>query len=67
MIDTHLHVVRPRLPGVGALDPLLDQGPDIVADALRREMLAAGVTDVRLHRVMASGGRGAVGEFGAGR
>ncbi len=44
MIDTHLHVVRPNLPGVGSLSPLLEQGPEAVAAALRREMESAGVT-----------------------
>jgi predicted TIM-barrel fold metal-dependent hydrolase len=43
MIDTHLHVVRPNLPGAGSLSPLLEQGPEAVASALRREMDAAGV------------------------
>jgi predicted TIM-barrel fold metal-dependent hydrolase len=46
MIDTHIHVVRPRLPGVGALNPVLDGGPDVVADCLRREMQAAGISQV---------------------
>lgn len=45
MIDTHLHVVRPRLPGVGALHPILNEGPEAAADALRREMLVAEMTD----------------------
>jgi predicted TIM-barrel fold metal-dependent hydrolase len=44
MIDTHIHVVAPRLPGVGSLSPLLDAPLDIRADALRREMQTAGVT-----------------------
>jgi predicted TIM-barrel fold metal-dependent hydrolase len=43
MIDTHLHVVRPELPGAGQLSPLLDRTADVVATALRREMKAAGV------------------------
>jgi len=38
MIDTHLHVVPPQLPGVGALSPLLRERPEIVAAALLREM-----------------------------
>jgi predicted TIM-barrel fold metal-dependent hydrolase len=46
MIDTHIYVVRPRLPGVGALNPLLDAGRDVVTDCLRREMQAAGVSQV---------------------
>jgi uncharacterized protein len=44
MIDTHIHVVRPRLPGVGSLNPLLDAAPDGLAATLRREMQAANVT-----------------------
>ena len=44
MIDAHLHVVRPNLPGAGPLSPLLDAGGDATADALRREMHTAGVT-----------------------
>jgi predicted TIM-barrel fold metal-dependent hydrolase len=44
MIDAHIHVVPPRLPGVGSLNPVLEQPPDQVAAALRREMQQAGVT-----------------------
>jgi predicted TIM-barrel fold metal-dependent hydrolase len=44
MIDAHIHVVPPRLPGVGSLNPILEAPPDIRAEALRREMQAAGVT-----------------------
>ena len=36
MIDAHIHVVKPRLPGVGALSALLESGPAEVAAALRR-------------------------------
>jgi predicted TIM-barrel fold metal-dependent hydrolase len=43
MIDTHIHVVPPQLPGVGPLSPLLEAGPEQVAAALRREMAAAGI------------------------
>jgi hypothetical protein len=43
MIDMHIHVVPPNLPGVGALSPLLEQQPDVVAAALRKQMAAAGV------------------------
>jgi predicted TIM-barrel fold metal-dependent hydrolase len=43
MIDTHLHVVPPQLPGVGPLSGLLDRPPEEVATALRREMKAADV------------------------
>jgi predicted TIM-barrel fold metal-dependent hydrolase len=42
MIDAHLHVVRPNLPGVGALSPLLDRESSDVALALRREMETVG-------------------------
>ena len=44
MIDTHIHVVPPRLPGVGTLNAVLEEPTDIRAEALRREMQAAGVT-----------------------
>jgi predicted TIM-barrel fold metal-dependent hydrolase len=43
MIDMHIHVVRPQLPGVGALSPLLDAGVPVLAETLRREMQAAGI------------------------
>jgi predicted TIM-barrel fold metal-dependent hydrolase len=43
MIDTHIHVVPPNLPGVGSLSPLLDAPPEVVASALRREMQVAGI------------------------
>jgi predicted TIM-barrel fold metal-dependent hydrolase len=43
MIDTHIHVAPPRLPGVGALSPLLEAPLDVRATALRREMDAAGI------------------------
>src|SRR5262245_46929050 len=43
LIDTHLHVVPPRLPGAGSLSPLLDGPPDGVAAALRQEMAVAGI------------------------
>jgi predicted TIM-barrel fold metal-dependent hydrolase len=46
MIDTHIHVVPPRLPGVGSLHPLLEQAADARAAALRREMQAADATHV---------------------
>ena len=44
MIDTHIHVVPPQLPGVGSLSPLLDAAPDVLASALRREMETAGAS-----------------------
>src|SRR3954452_25116305 len=43
MIDTHLHVVPPQLPGVGPWNPLLRDGPEKVAAALLREMQETGV------------------------
>jgi predicted TIM-barrel fold metal-dependent hydrolase len=46
MIDMHIHVVPPNLPGAGALSPLLESAPDVLADALRQEMRAAGITAV---------------------
>src|SRR4051794_21672026 len=44
MIDTHIHVVRPQLPGVGPLSPLLERPGEEVASALRQEMKEAGLT-----------------------
>lgn len=44
MIDVHLHVVPPQLPGVGPLDPLLVAAPEVVAAGLRQQMAAAGVS-----------------------
>jgi predicted TIM-barrel fold metal-dependent hydrolase len=44
MIDSHIHVVPPRLPGVGSLSPVLDAPAESVADVLRQEMATAGVT-----------------------
>jgi predicted TIM-barrel fold metal-dependent hydrolase len=43
MIDTHIHVVPPRLPGVGTLNPVLEEPAGVRAEALRREMQAVGV------------------------
>ena len=43
MIDTHVHVVPPNLPGVGSLSGTLRLRPEGVAAALRQEMKAAGV------------------------
>ena len=44
MIDCHIHVVPPRLPGAGSLNPILDQPCEAVAGALRTQMESAGVT-----------------------
>ncbi|MGL6097612.1 MAG: amidohydrolase family protein [Fimbriiglobus sp.] len=46
MIDAHVHVVPPNLPGTGSLHPTLKGTPEVVASALRREMRASGVTTV---------------------
>jgi predicted TIM-barrel fold metal-dependent hydrolase len=43
MIDSHIHVVRPNLPGVGALNPILDKEVDAVAATLRQEMQQANI------------------------
>ncbi len=43
MIDAHIHVVPPNLPGVGPLSLILEQAPEAVARALRTQMEAAGV------------------------
>ncbi len=55
MIDAHIHVVPPNLPGVGDLDPICRAAPDVTAGALREAMRAAGVTAAF-----------AMGEWGAG-
>src|SRR5581483_2330043 len=44
MIDAHIHVVPPRLPGVGPLSPRLNGPPEAVAAELRGQMEEAGVT-----------------------
>ncbi len=46
MIDAHVHVARPNLPGAGSLSPLMDAGAENVAATLRDEMRAAGVRHV---------------------
>jgi uncharacterized protein len=43
MIDAHIHVVPPNLPGVGPLSPGLRASPDNVARVVREQMQAAGV------------------------
>jgi predicted TIM-barrel fold metal-dependent hydrolase len=43
MIDAHIHVVPPRLPGVGPLSPLLEVPAEALAAGLRHEMQQAGV------------------------
>ena len=43
MIDAHLHVVPPGLPGTGSLHPTLQEPPATVAAALREAMRSAGV------------------------
>lgn len=44
MIDAHIHVTPPNLPGVGSLHPLCEQPVEVIAAALRESMRAAGVT-----------------------
>src|SRR5579884_763731 len=44
MIDSHLHVVPPNVPGAGPLSPVLDAPTEEVAAALRQQMQSAGVT-----------------------
>jgi predicted TIM-barrel fold metal-dependent hydrolase len=43
MIDAHVHVVDPRLPGVKGLPPVLYDSPARLAEQLRREMAATGI------------------------
>jgi predicted TIM-barrel fold metal-dependent hydrolase len=47
MIDMHIHVVHPRLPGVKTLGSLPDSSPEAVAAALREQARAAG-TEIML-------------------
>jgi predicted TIM-barrel fold metal-dependent hydrolase len=42
IVDAHIHVAPPNLPGVGVLHPAL-RSPQSAGEALRREMAAAGV------------------------
>jgi predicted TIM-barrel fold metal-dependent hydrolase len=42
MIDSHLHVVPPNLPGTGSLHRVLAEPPEVVAASLREAMRAAG-------------------------
>src|SRR2546430_1042953 len=44
MIDTHIHVVPPGLPGVGSLAPLLDGPAEQLVATLRAEMQMTGAT-----------------------
>ncbi len=44
MIDSHIHVVPPNLPGVGPLSPRLEGPRDALTAGLREQMQAAGVT-----------------------
>ena len=44
MIDAHVHVVPPNLPGVGPLSPGLRASAENVARVVREQMAAAGVT-----------------------
>lgn len=44
IIDCHVHVVPPGLPGVGALNPLLRRPRDEVASVVREQFAAATVT-----------------------
>jgi predicted TIM-barrel fold metal-dependent hydrolase len=46
MIDTHIHVVPPQLPGAASLGSLLERPPGEVAEALLLQMRAAGVEAV---------------------
>ncbi|MGL4419495.1 MAG: amidohydrolase family protein, partial [Gemmataceae bacterium] len=44
MIDMHIHVVPPGLPGVGSLNPLLRYAPELLSQTLREQMANAGIT-----------------------
>jgi uncharacterized protein len=44
MIDAHIHVVSPQLPGAGSLAPLLRSPPERVAAVVREQMKSSGTT-----------------------
>ena len=44
MIDAHIHVVSPNLPGAGSLGSVLLFAPELVAQAVRQQMADAGLT-----------------------
>lgn len=44
MIDAHIHVVPPNLPGVGILNPVLRRPAPELAEELRAQMQASGTT-----------------------
>lgn len=44
MIDAHIHVVPPQIPGAGSLAPILRSPPERVAAIVRQEMRTTGVT-----------------------
>jgi len=44
MIDAHIHVVPPRLPGVGNMNLQIEGGPRAIAVWLRDQMQEAGIT-----------------------
>jgi predicted TIM-barrel fold metal-dependent hydrolase len=44
LIDVHLHVVPPNIPGAGSLSPVLKGSTDHVARIVRQQMQQAGVT-----------------------
>lgn len=46
LIDMHIHVIPPGLPGVGVLHPVLRESPEELARLLRAEMARAGITQV---------------------
>jgi len=46
MIDSHIHVVPPQLPGTGSLHPHLKERVEVIANRLREEMRAAGLSTV---------------------
>jgi hypothetical protein len=56
MIDVHVHVVPPNLPGVGSLSGTLRLRPDGVAAALKQDMKAAGVRQAFAMGVWDAGG-----------
>ncbi len=44
MIDAHIHVVPPQIPGAGSLAPVLRLPPERVAAIVREEMRTAGIS-----------------------
>jgi uncharacterized protein len=61
MIDAHIHVTPPNLPGVGPLSPGLRASAENVARVVREQMLAGGITHAAAMGVWLAEGDDALG------